>query len=83
MDNVAAKLMTDREFTTEELFRLDTLIKNGSNSADVEFLLILVEKFFYRTAELMDRISHLEENLTHAFDELDKQINLGNNGELN
>jgi hypothetical protein len=55
----------DREFTTEDLFRLEEIEKNPESDNE-RFLLTMVDKFFFRIAQLQDDINTLKDTMEQA-----------------
>jgi hypothetical protein len=55
----------DREFTTEDLFRLEEIEKNPESDNE-RFLLTMVDKFFFRIAQLQDDIQTMKQTMEQA-----------------
>lgn len=51
-------MFNDREFTSEDLFKLEDIEKHPE-SENEKFLCQMVEKFFFRMAQLQDDINQM------------------------
>jgi hypothetical protein len=55
----------DRQMTTEDLFRLEE-IEKGPKTDNEKFLCEMIDKFFFRLAQLQDDVQTLKDTVEQA-----------------
>ena len=66
MSDLTSIKYNNLEFTTQDLFKLEEIERSSLKTENEKFLCEIVDKLFYRCAQLKDQIDHLSHRLEIA-----------------